>query len=302
MKTKQIHRLFLGLLAGCGVAAALSACSNIAEDERMLVVSTTTVADSIPETPVEADSLWDAPVAPVERRVLIEDHTGQKCPNCPDGARIIHQLQRQYGQRIVPVAIHSQMQGIMEPEGLGTELGNTYYNYWRMEYKPAGLVSRLDGGEGKVLDKTLWGMAAEYALTLETPLDIRVKASVSNDDPTKADVDVKVLCTADGQSSAGKLQVWITEDGIIAEQDDMGTKVTDYEHNHVLRATVNGTWGEDVSVSGFGDAREFHYTATLSPRWNADNLSIVAFVYNDDEVVQAVSRPIKTGDKKPWMY
>ena len=57
MKTKNIHRLFLGLLAGCGVAAALSACSNIAEDERMVVVSTNVVVDSIPEEPVEADSL-----------------------------------------------------------------------------------------------------------------------------------------------------------------------------------------------------------------------------------------------------
>ncbi|MBQ8127126.1 MAG: Omp28 family outer membrane lipoprotein [Prevotella sp.] len=293
MKTKDIHRLFFGLLAGCGVAAALASCSNIAEDERMLVVSTNVVVDSIPEDPVEADSLWDAPITPVEHRVLIEDHTGQKCPNCPDGARLIRQLQRQYGQRIVPVAIHSQMQGIMEPEGLGTELGNTYYNYWKMEFKPAGLVNRLDGGDGKVLDKTIWIMAAEYALAMEPPLDVRVKAQLQDGDPTKADVDVKVICTAEGQSVSGKLQVWITEDGIIAEQDDMGTKVTDYEHNHVLRATVNGTWGEDVSVSGLADTREFHYTATLNPAWKTENLSIVAFVYNNDEVVQVVSRALK---------
>lgn len=290
---KRYSQIFV--LACCSIIAALTACSDIDENERMVAVSTRVVVDSIPQ-PVEVDSLWDAPVEPVESRVLIEDHTGQKCPNCPDAARLIHTFQLSYGDRIVPVAIHSQMQGIMEPEGLGNELGNTYYKYWKMEYKPAGLVNRLDGGDGRVLDKTIWDFAVTYALSMETPLDIRVKARQADDDPTKADVDVKVICTREGQSASGRLQVWITEDGIIAEQDDMGKHIADYEHNHVLRAAVNGDWGEPVSVSGLADAREFSYTATLKPEWQARNLSIVAFVYNDDGVVQVVSRKLKVND------
>ena len=284
-------------LTCCCVVAALTACSDIAEDERLVVTDVTVVQDSIPSEPVETDSLWDAPVEPVAHRVLIEDHTGQKCPNCPDATRLIHNYQRQYGDLIVPVAIHSEMQGIMEPEGLGNELGNTYYKYWKMEYKPAGLVNRLDGGTGKVLDKTMWDFAVPYALSMETPLDIRVKARQS-DDPAQADIDVRVVCTSEDASASGQLQVWITEDGIIAEQDDMGVKIADYKHNHVLRAAVNGTWGESVSVSGFGDTREFSYTAALKPNWKAGNLSIVAFVYNDDGVVQAVSRPLKVNNQE----
>lgn len=293
---KNRHNLIAAAALLCvNVVAALTACSDIDENERMVAVSTRVVVDSIPQ-PVEVDSLWDAPVEPVESRVLIEDHTGQKCPNCPDAARLIHTFQLSYGERIVPVAIHSQMQGIMEPEGLGNELGNTYYKYWKMEYKPAGLVNRLDGGDGRVLDKTIWDFAVTYALSMETPLDIRVKARQQDDDPTKADVDVKVICTREGQSASGRLQVWITEDGIIAEQDDMGKHIADYEHNHVLRAAVNGDWGEPVSVSGLADAQEFSYTATLKPEWQARNLSIVAFVYNDDGVVQVVSRKLKVND------
>ena len=293
---KNRHNLIAAAALLCvNVVAALTACSDIDENERMVPVSTRVVVDSIPQ-PVEVDSLWDAPIEPVESRVLIEDHTGQKCPNCPDAARLIHTFQLSYGDRIVPVAIHSQMQGIMEPAGLGNELGNTYYNYWKIDFKPAGLINRLDGGDGRVLNKTIWDLAVSYALSMETPLDIRVKARQQDDDPTKADVDVKVICTREGQSASGKLQVWITEDGIIAEQDDMGKHIADYEHNHVLRAAVNGDWGEPVSVSGLADAREFSYTATLKPEWKAENLSIVAFVYNDDGVVQVVSRKLKVND------
>ena len=294
MKQPTTHFVILAFLVCCNIVAALSSCSNIDENERLIYVEPTVTIDTTEVNPyADLDSLYNLPVKPVARRVLIEDHTGQKCPNCPDAAELIHEFQAAYGDLVVPVAIHSQMQGIMEPEGLGTELGNTYYNYWKMEFKPAGLISRIDGGDGKVLDKTIWIYALQYILPLETPLDIRVKAIQNADDATKADIDVKVICTRDGQSAAGKLQVWITEDNIVAEQDNMGQHIADYVHNHVLRAAVNGDWGENVSVSGLEDQREFHYTATLKSGWKPADLAIVAFVYNDDEVVQVVRQPLK---------
>ena len=192
---RKMNRIITSGIVGCSLMTALMACSKIDENERMELVSTQVVPNE-PEEEVELpDSLYDAPIEVVERRVLIEDHTGQKCPNCPDGAQIIRDLQRTYGARIVPVAIHSQMQGIMEPEGLGNELGNTYYKAWNLEYKPAGLINRISDGSSTVLDKTIWAMAVQFIMNNNTPdpLDIRIKAQQQKLDPTKADVDVKVL-------------------------------------------------------------------------------------------------------------
>jgi hypothetical protein len=152
----------------------------------------------------------------------------------------------------------------------------------------------MDGGDGVVLDKTIWTMAVQYLLSDETPdpLDIRIKADQQAGNPQQASVSVKVISTSDA-SVSGKLQVWITEDNIVAQQDSMGTHLSNYVHNHVLRASVNGTWGEDVSVSGFGGTKEFHYDAPLSSAWKPENLAIVAFVYNDDGVVQVQRQVIK---------
>lgn len=274
--------------------AAFTACSKIDEDERLVVVDQN-ISEVIDPIIQEPDSIFDAPIAVVERRVLIEDHTGQKCPNCPDATTIIHNLQRTYGERIVPVAIHSQAQGIMEPSGLGNELGNTYYNNWKLEFKPAGLVNRIDGGDGVVLDKTIWTMAVQYLLSDETPdpLDIRIKAQQKEGNPQQAFVNVRVIATTNDARVSGKLQIWITEDNIVAQQDSMGTHISNYVHNHVLRASVNGTWGEDVSVSGFGDMQEVYYEFPLSSAWKPENLAIVAFVYNDDGVVQVQRQRIK---------
>lgn len=294
-----MNRIITSGIVGCSLMAAMMACSKIDENERMELVSTQVVPNE-PEEEVELpDSLYDAPIEVVERRVLIEDHTGQKCPNCPDGAQIIRDLQRTYGARIVPVAIHSQMQGIMEPEGLGNELGNTYYKAWNLEFKPAGLINRISDGSSTVLDKTIWAMAVQFIMNNDTPdpLDIRIKAQQQKLDPTKADVDVKVIATVDGAAVDGKLQVWITEDNITARQDSMGIRLDNYVHNHVLRAAVNGTWGENISLRGTegSNIQEFHYTTTLLQGWKAEDLDIVAFVTNENsgEVVQVNKAKLK---------
>lgn len=291
MISKRLYSVFCSVC--CGFAVALTSCSSIDENERLIYVDPGVSVDTT--SVAETDSLYDAPVAVVPRNVLIEDHTGQKCPNCPEASKLVHDFVQQYGNRVIPVAIHSEAQGIMEPEGLGTQLGNTYYNNWNIKFKPAGLISRVDGGDGVVLDKTVWIYALQYVLGEETPLDIRVKAVAT--ETNTADVDVKVICAREGSSVNGKLQVWLTEDNIVAEQDSMGVHLADYIHNHVLRAAVNGTWGESVSLTGTegSNIKEFHYAVPLSQAWKPENLTVVAFVYgNDDGVVaQAAKAKLK---------
>ena len=61
----------------------------------------------------------------------------------------------------------------------------------------------------------------------------------------------------------------------------------DYVHNHVYRASVNGTWGEDISLNS-NIFQELTHSIAIKDNWNKENLAVVAFVYNDKEgVVQA---------------
>ena len=285
----------LASLVCCAVAAAFTACSSIDEADRLVPVGGAAPVDST-DISDATDSLYEAPVAAVARRVLIEDYTGQKCANCPDATENIHQLQQIYGSLLVPVAIQSDYMGISDKDGgLANELGNTYFNSldFTPKVKPAVQVSRY---YGEVLtSNTDVTFFVENVVPIPTPLDVRVKARLHAGDASKADIDVKVICT-DGQANlSGKLQVWITEDSIVAPQDYLnGQHIKDYVHNHVLRATANGTWGEEVSVSGLADTREFHYTADLSSAWKPEHLAIVAFVYNSDEVLQVAKAKVKT--------
>ena len=40
------------------------------------------------------------------QNILIEDFTGHKCPNCPRAARTLEEIHHNFGDRIIPMALH----------------------------------------------------------------------------------------------------------------------------------------------------------------------------------------------------
>ena len=89
-------------------------------------------------------------------------------------------------------------------------------------------------------------------------------------------------------STTGKLQLWLTEDNVTAFQlMPDGSRNMEYVHQHVFRAAVNGSWGEPVTVKEGETFTTQHYSLTAQKGWNVENLSVVAFVYNDQGVLQA---------------
>ena len=253
--------LSLGLIA---LILLLAACSNIADDERLIYVKP----------------------APAKRAVLLEDFTGQRCVNCPRGTEVIEQLQRDYGDSVViAVGIHGGplgFKGSATVKGLATDLGDDYYKHWNLEYQPVGLINR----HGAV-NYSDWTAKVKEALAAPATLTLKAAASIADQ---KISIDIEAMGT-DG-TTTGKLQVWLLEDNITAMQlMPDGSANADYVHNHVLRATVNGPWGDDITLRE-GELKEYSYTYTLDERWTADNMDIVAFVYNDEGVQQVVQSGI----------
>ena len=117
---------------------------------------------------------------------------------------------------------------------------------------------------------------------------MKVEAGIKGD---KVDIQVNMMGT--NGTTTGKLQIWLLEDGIKALQlMPDGTANSEYVHNHVLRTPVNGTWGEEVTVQE-GKTEMVQRSQTLDPAWNPEQLSIVAFVYNDQGVQQAGKGKVK---------
>lgn len=259
------NRLYIIIGVLCGLFAA---CDNIAEDDRLI---------------------YEKPPV-VSRAVLIEDFTGQRCVNCPMAADEIHRLQEEYGEdAVIAVGIHGGPMAVMpnpaRPNviGLATETGDNYNTYWKIEQWPMGMVNR-----GTVSPYSDWGSLVRTELQKTAPVDITVSPVVLP--PGSASLIVNVE-GHDG-NVAGKLQVWIIEDDITATQlMPDGTANQAYVHQHVFRAAVNGEWGEDISVKE-GESVSKYYDVALQDDWNFYNLSAVAFVYNDQGVLQVVRQEL----------
>lgn len=238
----------------------------------------------------ENDRLTTIDKVEVRKKVLIEDFTGQKCINCPKAVETIESMQKEYGkENIIAVGIHAgplAYKGSSSKIGLFTETGQKYYEHWGIEAPPIGLINR----QGGKLNITDWPKAVREAISQTAPINIEI--SNTYDEATKSvKIDVKKVGITD--ATTGKLQVWVIENNITAMQlMPDGTNNPNYVHNHVFRATVNGLWGDDFAINK-DETKTNQYTLTLDEKWVADNVSIVAFVYNDNGVQQVECKPIK---------
>lgn len=258
----KIKNLFLGV-ATAAMAMAAASCSNIDEGDRLIYVK-----------PAE-----------VGRAILIEDFTGQKCINCPTGTEIINSIVETYGEEnVIAVGIHSGPLGFAgnsKTVGLMTDTGNEYYTRWDKENKmgqPWVIFNRKTSPDSHYNN---W--AAMVGTIISEKANLSVKIANAYDAATRT---LTTTVGADGVNGTvnGKLQVWIVEDGVKALQMmPDGSANKEYVHNHVFRAAVNGTWGEDVTVKE-GETTTKQYSYVLSEAWDADKIAVVAFVYNDGGV------------------
>ena len=245
----------------------LVACDNIPEDERLIYVKP----------------------AAVSRTVLIEDFTGQRCVNCPNATEAIEQLIEQYGDSgVIAVGIHSgpfarNVNGTTLP--LWTAEGDEYFSYFGVEQQPSGMVNRLS-----VSNYTDWSALVYNQIQLTAPLSIQLEVEL--DEEARSLAVTSSMMATDGNVN-GKLQLWLVEDSIVSPQYmPDGKPVRDYVHNHVFRQSINGTWGEEVSIPE-GEKRAIQSSATIAEAYDIDQLSVVAFVYNNTGVMQATKIKIK---------
>lgn len=255
-------------LAAVALTAAAAACSDVEPADRFI--------------PVDG-------VEP-QRAVLLEDYTGQNCINCPGAHEVIDLLTEQYPGSVIPVSIHAgnfavsvdrtrypDYVGLMQPEG------NRMADAWGINSFPMGVIDR----RGTPCESDSWAAAVRERISEPSVLDIEGEATA---DPaaTRLDITLSFKPAADVR---GTLHIWVVEDGIVAFQRNGSTRVPDYVHNNVYRASVNTFEGEPIDLEAHIHAtlnRSIEIRNTPTEQWNPDRLRVVAFVQDASGVVQAM--------------
>jgi len=241
----------------------------------------------------------------VVRKVLLEDCTGHRCNNCPAAAAQAQLLQSIHGDNLVVVAVHC-VNGFAAPQApIGDDVldsdhravpeGATIEDHFDITFLPAGLVNRIPYNNILQLSEGDWAAAVGATIGQPTPFHLWFDTLSYGGGTVSTVVKLAILAPVTGDHN---LVVALTEDHVIDWQINVEAtppEVPNYDHRHMLRRNLNGTWGVPAIVGSAqtGDTLTFPYPGVaLTNVLNADNCALVAYVYNTttDEVMQVEER------------
>lgn len=243
------------------------------------------------------------------RKIVILDFTGHKCGNCPKGHKAINALEEKFGEAVVPIAVHCTYYGNTNTnasphttdtsfnydfrceEGIFLGGGDTDGGYMDLEAVPAGLINTFNPA---LVNNSTNGWATDFAKYYSTYPEFSFEVSTAfADSAISADIKLKAEVVTSRKLS---LVAYVIEDGIVGWQFDYESnpqEIGNYVHNHVLRTSLNGVFGEDVKTDNAqlsaGDVIEKSYSKTIKSDWNVANCKVVVFVYDTEskEILQA---------------
>ena len=226
---------------------------------------------------------------------VIEQFTSTYCTYCPLGINMLKILTSSRDD-IAWIGIHGNMNGT---DPMRTLQCDSIMSYEGADSYPSGSFDRSTGWDSDETIITGLGYYEQYhneiAQEISAFLDYIAEApsfatvninSTIDADTREAVITVNGELTPDFDMMMGadsKLTVYITEDGVISRQLNMGTWVNNYEHNGVLRKALNSIKGNDLNREG--NTYENVFTITIPSSWKLDNLNVVAFI----------SRPLANG-------
>jgi thiol-disulfide isomerase/thioredoxin len=241
----------------------------------------------------------------VMRKVFIEDFTGQTCGNCPRAAEVLEQISQLRGDKIVSMALHvgffAEPSGSYYSNDYRTTIGNEIEQNFGNEIAglPNGLVNRKSFDGITILSKDAWEAKSSELLDLPPEAFMWITPTYSATDRSlNVSVRTKVL---QGIDEGLNIILYLTEDSIVSAQKDYSlpspSLIQSYTHRHMLRAGMNGAWGETLSAqTTYAVGEELITTAsyTIPATWNANHVSVVALLTRtaSKEVVQAEDKEI----------
>lgn len=249
---------------------------------------------------------------------LIEELTSNSCMYCPYGINMLKVL---YNMRddIALVAVHGN-QSAVDP--CNTAQCDTIYSYVGASGWPSATFDRSTGWEDDETIAPSIGYYEEYHQQVAEALseyldDIAAAPSFATINiNSKLDAETNdVTITIDGQVTPdfyammgedAKLTVYLTEDSIVYRQNNLGTYVQNFQHDHVFRVALGSVFGNALNIDG--ETFKNEYTVTLPSTWKTDKMEVIAFisrplangatgVYTDMYVNQAFKRKLGEFDE-----
>ena len=235
-----------------------------------------------------------------KRVIVIEEFTGHKCIFCPQGTEEILRLDSIHGESLIPVSIHAG--GFATPEDGKYSAdyrvpphGDAYLREFGVDGYPTALISRL-GAE--VQKKDNWGILVDSLIDDVPFVELRLQNFYS-EASNIVRVDLNAIFKVTPQRNYS-LQLFMLEDHIVNWQKDFrvsGGDIQSYDHRHMLRKVVNGTYGTALEGVQENVEIKYQFILPLESGWKPQDVESVAYIFDNDptsfEIVQGNAAKVK---------
>ena len=272
MVKKHIHILLALITVLCVV---LTGCEVIGQDSQLIYLDTITAQD--------------IPAENTKRHLLI-DYTGVNCVNCPRAAETAHELQTIYPNLIV-VAMHPASNPFTKAAAkydYTCPEADTYYKFMGglpTTPFPTGNLDFTATDNNYLTDNSTWATAV-HAVQKDTALVRMSVITQWQDQKLQVQYTLRLM---EEQERAVDILLWIIENNIIGAQNmPDGTLNMNYTHQHMLRTSLNGEWGDAVTLHP-GEDTPHKALYSLSDKWVLNNCQLVVVVldHNNHQLLNA---------------
>ncbi|MEL7020092.1 MAG: Omp28-related outer membrane protein [Bacteroidota bacterium] len=227
------------------------------------------------------------------RKVLIEEFTGVRCVNCPQGSAEVENLLAIHGTRLVAVGIHAGSFSQPYPEStidFRTTAGDEIIDFLGVPLGyPSAVINRSlpDGRTRLQTGQSSWAGLIQQELDKEALLALAVVLDFDSS-TRRGTADVELTATIDIDTDL-RISVMVVETNIPNTQLTPSGKQDDYIHRHNLRTMLTNATGNALDMpllSNVATTQAFNFTIPSS--WKAEDISIVTFVHRNGELKEVL--------------
>jgi hypothetical protein len=273
---KSIYKIkFILLLLAVVCGLWTSSCKEIGPDIDLGNSATDT-------TLLDSTYLITAIPAAQEKMVVLEEFTGVRCINCPDGHEQIYNILNTYPNSCIAISLHSDFLGVAypgQPELRIEEAQDLEELLGPAAAKPMAAIDRvLFSGESFILQfLQQWSGRVSQQTGSAVPVNIEIDNRIES-----GDLIVKAKLTyLQNVNLENRITVLLTEDSVVAAQLTNTIVDSNYIHNHLARGFLtryNGTVLNYDLKPGRVIEKEFKYSAIHSS-WKMKDMKAIVLVH-----------------------
>ncbi|MEC8835744.1 MAG: Omp28-related outer membrane protein [Bacteroidota bacterium] len=225
-----------------------------------------------------------------DKVVLMEELTGVRCPNCPDGHQEVESILANNPGRVLAVAVHTPFLGQPFPgeasliTQAGIDMESTFGGY---DGKPASLIDRVSypGEQYRFLGLPQWVIRVNERMMETSPVNIEVSSTLLSNGNSGV-ISASIIYT--DAASDHRFGIMLTENEVATTQIVGSVEEEDYEQEHVLRRYITPVSGQGLDASlDAGRVFEKDFAFDLEEGWNSDNKEVIVWVSDANGIVHA---------------